>query len=268
MQAARCLASEARPAPPLRRSVAARAAAAAAADAAAPAADVAAAKARLLAAVEYTRRGSNTTRELRGEVEEAQVALEACQPGDGLDYSLLEGKWRLLYTTAGDVTPIVGLDLSTFLPAGLPAPLVVGDVFQRFSGVDEGRVENIVEFGLPPLTDASAGVTFTVGASYEVRSPRRISLTFLEAQLGRLRPAPLLDALLAPALLPRGWWNQRALLAVQEFQLKFPFRSAAQVAAGRAVGAGYLLTFLDADVLIGRAQAPSGSFIFVRSDDS
>jgi hypothetical protein len=52
-----------------------------------------------------------------------------------------------------------------------------------------------------------------------------------------------------------------------QFRLRFPFRSAQQVAAGRAVGAGYLLTYLDADVLVGRAQAPGGSFVFVRSDD-
>jgi hypothetical protein len=32
------------------------------------------------------------------------------------------------------------------------------------------------------------------------------------------------------------------------------------------VGASYLLTFLDRDVLIGRAQAPAGSFIFVREE--
>jgi hypothetical protein len=36
------------------------------------------------------------------------------------------------------------------------------------------------------------------------------------------------------------------------------------VAAGRAVGAGYLLTYLDEEVLIGRAQGPGGSFIFLR----
>jgi hypothetical protein len=31
-----------------------------------------------------------------------------------------------------------------------------------------------------------------------------------------VRASPLLEALLAPALLPRGWWNQRALLAIKE----------------------------------------------------
>lgn len=91
------------------------------------------------------------------------MALESCQAESGLDYSLLEGKWRLVYTTAADVVPIVGLDLSSYLPAGLPAP-VVGDVFQRFSSVEDGRVENIIEFGVPPLTQEREGITFTVGA--------------------------------------------------------------------------------------------------------
>lgn len=226
-----------------------------------------AAKRALLDAIQFTGRGSNTSKALRGEVEEAQVALEACQAGAGLDYSLLEGKWRLVYTTAADVVPIVGLDLADLLPAGLPAPVVVGDVFQRFSGVEAGRVENIIEFGLPPFTDERRGVTFTVGASYEVRSPRRIALTFLEAEVGRVQASPLLETLLAPALLPRGWWNQRALLGLKEFSLRFPFRSAQQVAAGHAVGAGYLLTYLDQDILIGRAQAPGGSFVFTRALD-
>lgn len=196
------------------------------------------------------------------------MELEALQRSQGLDYALLAGKWRLVYTTAADVVPIVGFDLSSALPPGLPAP-VVGDVYQHFSSPEEGRVENIIEFSLPPLTEpGSPGLVFTVGASYEVRSERRIALTFLEAQVGGLRPGPLVDSLLAPALLPRGWWNQKALLALKGLDLRFPFRSTQQVAAGRAVGAPYLLTYLDADVLIGRAQAPSGSFIFERSSSS
>lgn len=62
----------------------------------------AAAKKALLEVIEFTRRGSNTDRELRGRIEEAQVAVEAIS-GPELDYSLLAGKWKLLYTTAPDV---------------------------------------------------------------------------------------------------------------------------------------------------------------------
>ena len=49
-----------------------------------------------------------------------------------------------------------------------------------------------------------------------MRSPRRIALTFLEAELGAVKPSPLLETLLAPALLPRGWWNMQALLGLRE----------------------------------------------------
>jgi hypothetical protein len=35
-----------------------------------------------------------------------------------------------------------------------------------------------------------------------------------------VRASPLLEALLAPALLPRGWWNQRALLALKEVRAR------------------------------------------------
>jgi hypothetical protein len=55
---------------------------------------------------------------------------------------------------------------------------------------------------------------------------------------------------------------------VRAASARFPFRSAAQVAAGRAVGAGYLLSYLDEDVLIGRAAVPAGMFVFVREKEA
>jgi hypothetical protein len=45
---------------------------------------------------------------------------------------------------------------------------------------------------------------------------QRIALTFTDAKVGSVKASPLLESLLAPALLPRGWWNQRALLALRE----------------------------------------------------
>ncbi|KAF8065869.1 PAP10 [Scenedesmus sp. PABB004] len=197
-----------------------RAAAALPAPAAPP--DAAAAKSALLAWVAGTARGARAGKALRGQIEEAQVAVEACAVGD-LEYELLAGTWRLAYTTAADVVPIVGLGDAPHLPRGLPAPLRVGGVFQRFSPPGEGRVENIIQFTLPGTEEN--GLTFTVGASaraaarrgrYTVRSGRRIALTFEEAQLGRVRISPALEALLAPALLPRGWLQQQLLLALRE----------------------------------------------------
>lgn len=130
------------------------------------------------------------------------MALESLQPGDGLDYALLEGKWRLVYTTAADVVPIVGLDLSRLLPAGLPAPVVVGDVFQRFSSVEEGRVENIIEFGLPPFTQDSRGITFTVGARCAGARPRGRGAGGCAVRGGAAAAVPAVPTPIAPA--PRG----------------------------------------------------------------
>lgn len=59
-------------------------------------------------------------------------------------------------------TPIVGLNLPS-LP-GFPPPLSVGNVYQRFSSVESGVVENIIELGVPPFLEADKGVTFTVKA--------------------------------------------------------------------------------------------------------
>ena len=60
-----------------------------------------AAKAGLCAAVAGTSRGGATSRQDRGPIEEAQLAVEAF--GGELDYELLPGLWRLTYTTAADV---------------------------------------------------------------------------------------------------------------------------------------------------------------------
>ena len=59
-------------------------------------------------------------------------------------------------------------------------------------------------------------MTVKVGARYDVRSARRIALTFEEAGFGNVRISPILEALIAPALLPRGFINHQLLLALKE----------------------------------------------------
>lgn len=61
-----------------------------------------------------------------------------------------------------------------------------------------------------------SGVCVWCVCSYEVVSPRRISLTFQEAAVGQVALSPAAEAALAPALLPRGYWNMRLLQAIQE----------------------------------------------------
>lgn len=222
----------------------------------APAGGLERAKARLLEVVQGTVRGARTDKAKRGEIEEAQVAVEAFAPSQ-IDYDLLAGLWRLEYTTAVDVVPIVGFE--SVLP--FPSPIRVGDVYQKFTGLELGQVQNVIKFGLPGLLEPTDGVTFTVLASYEPRGARTIALTFKEAAVGEIKISPLTEALLAPAILPRGSLNHQLLMRLREFSLGVQFQTAQQLAQGRAAFANYQLTYLDQDLLIGRAQ---GTFIFMR----
>jgi hypothetical protein len=59
-------------------------------------------------------------------------------------------------------------------------------------------------------------LTFTARCSYEVRSGKRIALTFEEACVGDIRISEGLEALIAPALLPRSSLNHLLLLAIKQ----------------------------------------------------
>lgn len=63
---------------------------------------------------------------------------------------------------------------------------------------------------------AGDGVTLCVGVHYEASSPRRIALRFQEAGFSDVRITSLTEALIAPAILPRGWIQQQILLAIKE----------------------------------------------------
>ena len=60
------------------------------------------AKTNLLRLIGDTGRGFRATVHSRGAIEEAQLEVEA-YAGPGLDYDLLQGRWKLLFTTATDV---------------------------------------------------------------------------------------------------------------------------------------------------------------------
>ena len=53
-------------------------------------------------------------------------------------------------------------------------------------------------------------------ASYEVRSSRRIALTFEAAEVSDVQIGPRVESAIAPALLPRSWINHRVLMAIKE----------------------------------------------------
>jgi hypothetical protein len=222
----------------------------------------------------------------RGAVEEAVLGLEALAPPAHDWAAALPGRWRLAYTTAADVAPFLGLSerARALLPPALAAALPSsGEIFQEFDapaggpdGPIEGAVRNVIRLGLPPLLDAAAGLTATVSARYEARSGKRLRLRFEEAALGGARLSGLGEALLAPAALPgRGSLQHRAVLAVADARLAVPLRSNPLARAlqpvrdelEKAAGSEYLITFLDADTLIGRQTGSGGLFVFFRAEE-
>ncbi|GFR39645.1 hypothetical protein Agub_g111 [Astrephomene gubernaculifera] len=225
------------------------------------------AKQALVDLVRFTNRGLGVETFQRGLIEEAQVLVEGFQ-GERLDYSLLSGKWKLIYTTARDVLPILEaeyrLSPGPLSGIGLPRPLEIGNIYQRFTNPELGVVENIID-----ITAFGSSLSFTVGARYDIRSDKRIALVFEEARVGDVRISEAVEAAIAPALLPRGSLQHMVLLALREAQFRFQFRTAAQLASRAvtrrdSVPAGYLLTYLDEDMLIGRAVGLGGTFVFLR----
>ena len=59
----------------------------------------------------------------------------------------------------------------------------VGDIFQNFTA--DGEVSNIINLSVPVLlqpASAGGGVTLRVGATYNVKGPRTIALSFQEVK--------------------------------------------------------------------------------------
>ena len=66
-----------------------------------------------------------------------------------MDYDLLPGKWKLVYTSAPDVAPLVTSNgFSSLLP------VKVGEIYQEFSSVALGQVKNIITFRFAGLLES------------------------------------------------------------------------------------------------------------------
>ena len=250
-------------------------------------ASVTAAKRALYDAMEGTYRGAGASASERAAVEEAQVALETLDVAGAadIDLELLSGKWRLVYTTAADVLSVLRIQRDL----GPLSPVEVGDIFQSFTA--DGRIENEIRLSVPlllaPATKGTAGgVALKVDADYAKCGARTLSLTFQEARVTEVRISDLAEALIAPALLPRGSINHQILLAIKELELRFPLRGAVTAMGGPATGrpargdddgggsrarsggaavGAYLLSYLDETTLIGRASGSGGTFVFERA---
>jgi len=214
------------------------------------------AKASLRACLAGSSRGLNAE---RGVVAEKQLGVEHF--GTEWEERDLEGKWRLIYTTASDVLGLIQLENSKLVQ--------VGDIFQEFCG---DNLQNIVLLSTPFLLqpakqgDCDGGLTLRVLQSWRRVGPRTIAVQFNEAQLGEVQISDQLEQIITPAFLPRTFLNMRILQFIRGLNLKVPLRSfekgTENSGAPLSDGTCYHLTYLDQDMLIGRASGSGGTFIF------
>jgi hypothetical protein len=100
---------------------------------------------------------------------------------------------------------------------GFPSPFPrVGAIYQRFTSLDEGIVQNIIQLGDGLFLERGTGAMVTVNAAFKPCGLRTIDLTFESAQIGCLRVTDTVEALIAPALLPRMTLQHQLLLGLQE----------------------------------------------------
>ncbi|XP_066384091.1 probable plastid-lipid-associated protein 10, chloroplastic isoform X2 [Miscanthus floridulus] len=177
-------------------------------------------KHELLRAVQETRRGFAAGPDQRAAIEEAVVAVEERGAGEGtpLDLAALDGTWRLCYTSASDV--LVLFEAAERLP-----PLQVGQIYQKFECKDRsdgGIVRNVVRWSIENLLEEQEGATLMVSAKFVVLSKRNIFLQFEEAAVENIKISEQLQALIAPAILPRSFLSLQILQFLKTFRAQVP----------------------------------------------
>ncbi|KAL6322323.1 hypothetical protein AAG906_005295 [Vitis piasezkii] len=210
----------------------------------------------LLRAIQDTQRGLVATADQRSCIEEALVNVEEYNAGAPIDLGKLDGTWRLQYTSAPDV-------LILLETAARFSFFQVGQIFQKFECQNqskEGVVRNVVRWSIPPLLEEQEGATLLVSAKFSVVSARNIYLQFEEISIQNINISEELQALIAPAILPRSFLSLQILQFIRTFKAEIPVRNQGR----RSVGGLYYLSYLDANMLLGRAAA-GGIFVFTRA---
>ncbi|TVU32053.1 hypothetical protein EJB05_23769, partial [Eragrostis curvula] len=216
-------------------------------------------KHELLRAVQETRRGFAAEPDQRAAIEEAIVSVEELGAGEGapLDLAVLDGTWRLCYTSASDV--LVLFEAAERLPL-----LQVGQIYQKFECKDRsdgGIVRNVVRWSIENLLEEQEGATLNVSAKFTVLSKRNIFLQFEEVAVENIKISEQLQALIAPAILPRSFLSLQILQFLKTFRAQVPVSGPER----RSPGGLYYLSYLDRDMLLGRSVGGGGVFIFTRA---
>uniref|UniRef100_A0A5B6YTR3 Plastid lipid-associated protein/fibrillin conserved domain-containing protein n=1 Tax=Davidia involucrata TaxID=16924 RepID=A0A5B6YTR3_DAVIN len=184
-----------------------------------------------------------------------QVSVEGYDAGEPIDLRKLDGTWRLQYTSAPDV--LILLEAAAKLPF-----FQVGQIFQKFEcqGQSEGGfVRNVVQWSIPNLLEELEGATLLVSARFSIVSLRNIYLQFEEISVQNINISEELQALIAPAILPRSFLSLQILQFIRALRTQFPVRNQGR----RSVGGLYYLSYLDGNMLLGRAVG--GVFVFTRA---
>ncbi|XP_057857197.2 probable plastid-lipid-associated protein 10, chloroplastic isoform X2 [Cryptomeria japonica] len=221
------------------------------------------AKLDLLRAAQNTQRGLQASDDQRASIEEAMVSVEQYDAGKPINLDQLDGTWLLQYTSASDVLVLFEAARSPFLQ--------VGQIYQKFECkgcTDGGVVRNIVRCSIPSILQENEGAMLLVTAKFSLLSQRNIFLEFEEVTVGNLMISEQLQTLIAPAILPRTSLNLEILQFLRGFEAKFSLqRYTKEQADGRRASPGglYYLSYLDGDMLLGRAIGGGGIFIFSRT---
>ncbi|KAG2725822.1 hypothetical protein I3760_01G084400 [Carya illinoinensis] len=211
----------------------------------------------LLRAIQDTQRGLVTTADQRSSIEEALVSVEGCNMGSPIDMVKLDGTWRLQYTSAPDV--LVLFEAAARLPF-----FQVGQIFQKFECRDQsngGIVRNVVRWSIPTLFEEQEGATLLVSAKFTTVSLRNIYLQFEEIAVQNINISEELQALIAPAILPRSFLSLQILQFIRAFRAQIPVRDPGR----QSVGGLYYLSYLDDNMLLGRAVGGGGVFLFTKA---
>ncbi|KAJ4803479.1 Plastid-lipid associated protein PAP / fibrillin family [Rhynchospora pubera] len=222
-------------------------------------------KFNLLQVIQETQRGLVTTPEQRSAIEEALVQVEEYGVRSKIDLEKLDGTWRLNYTSAGDV--LVLFEAANRLPF-----LQIGQIYQKFEckyRSNGGIVRNVVRWSIEPLLEEQEGATLLVSANFSLLSKRNIFLQFEEVALENIKISEQLQALIAPAVLPRTFLSLQILQFLRTFRAQVPVsgpsRFQNKLNCRGSPGGLYYLSYLDRDMLLGRAVGGGGVFIFTRA---
>ncbi|KAK9908266.1 hypothetical protein WJX75_005120 [Coccomyxa subellipsoidea] len=129
-------------------------------------ADVPELKAQLLDSLFGTQRGLSASSEVRAEINELITQLEAKNPNPSLTEAekVLDGQWKLVYTSNSELFGLLALSRLPFVS--------IGDITQKIEA-STFTVENKVQLTVP-----FSRTSFSTTASFEVRSPKRLQVRF------------------------------------------------------------------------------------------